>query len=171
MQDNNPKQKATLLLKNGNPRGDLNAVKKCNALNRRGERCGCPAMKGKKKCRLHGGKSTGPRTPQGLQNSRTARLKHGGYSKEFIEKKQEINAMSRLVEIMAKPGVSHPLALDVLKDSLLKGEHFDDGKSFPEDVDFKNLAFEDQLKIYKKLLSLLGRGTKSLAKFGAKVER
>jgi len=40
-----------------------------------------------------------------------------------------------------------------------------------EDVDFKNLAFEDQLTIYKKLTSLLGRGTKALAKFGAKVAK
>lgn len=34
------------------------------------------------RCRLHGGKSTGPRTPEGLEASRRARWKHGQYSAE-----------------------------------------------------------------------------------------
>jgi hypothetical protein len=34
------------------------------------------------RCRLHGGLSTGPRTPEGLERSRRARWKHGGYSVE-----------------------------------------------------------------------------------------
>ena len=33
-------------------------------------------------CRLHGGKSTGPRTPEGLEASRRARLTPGVYSRE-----------------------------------------------------------------------------------------
>jgi hypothetical protein len=32
--------------------------------------------------RLHGGKSTGPRTPEGLERSRRANWKHGYYSRE-----------------------------------------------------------------------------------------
>jgi hypothetical protein len=34
------------------------------------------------RCRLHGGKSTGPRTPEGLQRSRRANWKHGRFSQE-----------------------------------------------------------------------------------------
>jgi hypothetical protein len=34
------------------------------------------------RCRLHGGKSTGPRTPEGLERSRRANWKHGYYSRE-----------------------------------------------------------------------------------------
>lgn len=34
------------------------------------------------RCRLHGGKSTGPRTPEGLERSRRARLVHGYYTAE-----------------------------------------------------------------------------------------
>ncbi len=30
------------------------------------------------RCRMHGGKSTGPRTPEGLERARASRLKHGG---------------------------------------------------------------------------------------------
>jgi hypothetical protein len=34
------------------------------------------------RCRMHGGMSTGPRTPEGLERSRHARWKHGAYSRE-----------------------------------------------------------------------------------------
>ncbi len=34
------------------------------------------------RCRLHGGKSTGPRTPEGLERARRANWKHGRYSAE-----------------------------------------------------------------------------------------
>ena len=34
---------------------------------------------------MHGGRSTGPRTPEGLERSRRARWKHGRYSKAAIE--------------------------------------------------------------------------------------
>jgi hypothetical protein len=35
------------------------------------------------RCRLHGGKSTGPRTPEGLERMRQSKFKHGRYSKEL----------------------------------------------------------------------------------------
>jgi hypothetical protein len=34
------------------------------------------------RCRVHGGLSTGPRTPEGLARSRRSNWKHGHYSKE-----------------------------------------------------------------------------------------
>ena len=38
----------------------------CNALSKRTrQRCQAPAIKGKTKCRFHGGKSTGPKTAEG----------------------------------------------------------------------------------------------------------
>jgi hypothetical protein len=37
------------------------------------------------RCRLHGRKSTGPRTPEGLERSRRARLVHGYYTAEAKE--------------------------------------------------------------------------------------
>ncbi len=58
---------------------------RCGARTRRGQPCQAPAIKGKKRCRMHGGRSTGPRTPEGLERSRRARWKHGRYSKAAIE--------------------------------------------------------------------------------------
>jgi len=41
------------------------------------------------RCRLHGGLSTGPRTPEGLERSRRARWKHGRYSREAKQAARE----------------------------------------------------------------------------------
>jgi hypothetical protein len=35
------------------------------------------------RCRMHGGPSTGPRTPEGLERLRKARTKHGSYSADM----------------------------------------------------------------------------------------
>ena len=52
----------------------------CGARNRRGSPCKCPAMPNGR-CRLHGGLSTGPRSPAGLKASQTSRRIHGRYSR------------------------------------------------------------------------------------------
>ena len=68
-------------LKNNNPAGDPNKAPRCGAKTRRGTSCKAPAMPNGR-CRLHGGKSTGPKKPEGLERSRKANWKHGHYSKE-----------------------------------------------------------------------------------------
>jgi hypothetical protein len=67
--------KETVLLKNGNPQGDPNSAPRCGAQTRANTSCRAPAMKNGR-CRLHGGKSTGPRTPEGLERSRKANWQH-----------------------------------------------------------------------------------------------
>lgn len=62
----------------------------CGARTRRGTACRAPAMKNGR-CRLHGGKSTGPKTPEGLERMRQAKIKHGLYSSEFIDFRRLIN--------------------------------------------------------------------------------
>lgn len=42
------------------------------------------------RCRLHGGLSTGPKTPEGKQKSRLAVLKHGFYSKSALEERKHL---------------------------------------------------------------------------------
>ncbi|MBY0404299.1 MAG: hypothetical protein K2X66_10405, partial [Cyanobacteria bacterium] len=49
--------------------------------------CRQPSMKNGR-CRFHGGKSTGPKTADGLERSRNANLKHGEYSQEIKEERQ-----------------------------------------------------------------------------------
>lgn len=50
----------------------------CTAQSKRtGEQCRAPAISGKSKCRFHGGKSSGPKSPEGRQRCAEARTVHG----------------------------------------------------------------------------------------------
>jgi hypothetical protein len=46
------------------------------------------------RCRMHGGKSTGPRTSEGLERMRRANTRHGIYSEES---RRQMRAMRKLV--------------------------------------------------------------------------
>ena len=75
-------------------RFDLRTVRKCGAKTRNGSPCRQPAMKNGR-CRLHGGKSTGPKTQEGLERSRKANWKHGFYSAEAKEERRTIRRFLR----------------------------------------------------------------------------
>ena len=75
-------------LRNNNPRGNPNAAPRCMARTRQGTPCKSPAMKGEKRCRMHGGKSSGPTTEEGKIRARKANMKHGHYTAEAIELRQ-----------------------------------------------------------------------------------
>ena len=78
---NEPRATRCGWLKNNNPPGDPSNAPRCGAKTRKGTPCRAPAMPNGR-CRMHGGKSTGPRTPEGLERSRKANWKHGYYSAE-----------------------------------------------------------------------------------------
>jgi hypothetical protein len=62
----------------GNPRGNpgLNMAPRCRARARSGESCRSPAM-ANGRCRMHGGRSTGPATAEGMARMTAARTTHG----------------------------------------------------------------------------------------------
>jgi hypothetical protein len=47
------------------------------------------------RCRMHGGASTGPRTPEGLARSRRSRWKHGLYSSEASAERKRVRDLIR----------------------------------------------------------------------------
>ena len=49
----------------------------CGAKTRSGFPCKNPATKGKQRCRMHGGRSTGAKTPEGRAKLRALHWKHG----------------------------------------------------------------------------------------------
>jgi len=81
-------------LKNGNPPGDPSKAPRCGARTRQGTPCRGPAMRNGR-CRMHGGASTGPRTPEGLERSRKARWKHGERSQAAIQARRRLSAVLR----------------------------------------------------------------------------
>jgi hypothetical protein len=53
---------------------------------------------------MHGGKSTGPRTAEGLARSRRANSKHGNYSAEAMALRREIAQARRFLRAIARDG-------------------------------------------------------------------
>jgi len=77
----------------------------CTAKSKRsGVQCRAPALKTSKaqKCRVHGGKSTGPKTQDGIQRIRKANMTHGNQTKQAkeIRVKALIN-LAHLQDVMA----------------------------------------------------------------------
>ena len=63
-----------------------------------GTACQKSPLKGKNRCRLHGGLSTGPRTAEGRARIAAAHYRHGRRSKKFIEMRAKIWAELRIIE-------------------------------------------------------------------------
>ena len=79
--------------------------KRCLAKTRRGTPCQKAALKGKTRCRLHGGLSTGPRTLEGKARAAEAHTKHGRRSRVRMEKIKFINgALRRIIYELKRDG-------------------------------------------------------------------
>ena len=79
-----------------------NAAPRCGAKKRRtGTPCGSPAM-ANGRCRIHGGKSTGPKTKEGIENIRKTHLKHGQRSAEAVRRRKEGMALRREIKWLAE---------------------------------------------------------------------
>ena len=75
----------------------FNQAPRCGAHTRSGAGCLQPSM-ANGRCRLHGGHSTGPRTPEGRERIRAARTVHGGYNadnRRLAELIRELKARSK----------------------------------------------------------------------------
>ena len=81
-------------LNNGNPPGDLRNAKRCGAKTRKGMPCQGPAMPNGR-CRMHGGPSTGARTPEGKARCRMSNYKHGHCTYAAINERREAKRKAR----------------------------------------------------------------------------
>ena len=71
--------------------------RRCLAKTRRGTECQKPAIKGRSRCQLHGGRSTGPRTEEGRARIAAAHYKHGNRTKERLAENKERAAGNRQI--------------------------------------------------------------------------
>jgi uncharacterized protein YjcR len=69
----------------------LNSAR-CGAKTRSGGSCRSPAVKGKSRCRMHGG-AKGSGAPKGNQNA----LKHGAFCKAALQERAEMSELIREV--------------------------------------------------------------------------
>ncbi len=75
----------------------LAASPRCGARTRAGRACQAPAMPNGR-CRMHGGASTGPRTPEGLKRMRDAKTSHGRYTAQH----RELMRLFRALDVATK---------------------------------------------------------------------
>jgi len=67
---------------------NLRGAPRCKATTRARTECQCPAVKGRKRCRLHGGHSPG--APKGHSNGN---YKDGAFTAEAIEERKWVKSM------------------------------------------------------------------------------
>ena len=65
-------------------------ARQCRAKTRRGDPCQSPVVRGKNRCRMHGG-ARGSGAPHGNQNA----LKHGRYTAEAIARRRKVRELVR----------------------------------------------------------------------------
>ncbi len=89
-----PTSQRTGPLRNGNHRGNPNLAPRCGAKARTtgGNPCQAPAMKNGR-CRMHGGKATGPTTLDGHARLAAAHTTHGYYTPENRAERRRIAAL------------------------------------------------------------------------------
>ena len=76
---------------------------RCQAKSKRTkQQCRSPAIRGKRVCRIHGGKSTGPKTEQGRNLCGDAKTLHGRETRAIRAKRQQVLAELKLLERMGK---------------------------------------------------------------------
>jgi len=87
-------KEATIILADGRIR-----CRRCQAKSKRsGQQCRKPALKSKNVCGFHGGRSTGPRTPEGRQRIADAKAVHGGETRAKRRERSESDARMRNFE-------------------------------------------------------------------------
>ena len=75
---------------------------RCLAKTRRGTKCQSAAYKHNGRCRLHGGQSTGARTPEGLQRISEANLRHGRRTKTKLAANRHSADVGRRIKAQLK---------------------------------------------------------------------
>jgi hypothetical protein len=75
----------------------LQSAPRCGARTRRGSPCAAPAVRGRRRCRMHGG-GVGSGAPRGNKNA----LKNGRFTREALEQRSSVNRLIRAgLEVLA----------------------------------------------------------------------
>ena len=78
---------------------------RCQAKSKRTkQQCRSPAIRGKRVCRIHGGRSTGPRTKEARNLCGAAKTLHGHETRAIRAKRQQALAKLKLLESVCKGG-------------------------------------------------------------------
>jgi hypothetical protein len=71
---------------------------------------------------MHGGKSTGPKTAEGIERIRASRTIHCRYSQESIAGRREARALIRFIRALLRSEATTELEVQSALDALTSGE-------------------------------------------------
>lgn len=139
-----------------NRAGNPPTAPRCGARTQGGSSCLSPAIRGKRRCRLHGGLSTGPTTLAGLERGRPSRWKHGGYA---VGARQRATAwaLKRVEKMRAEWGERGRTAQAIIK--------------VPRRQTRVRLVFEDPTVAYLAYLTQLAKEVRALRRRRARQAR
>ena len=77
--------------------------RQCNARSKRTkQQCQAPAARGRSVCRFHGGKSSGPKTPEGRARCASAKTVHGRETRAIRAQRREELAVLQSLEALGR---------------------------------------------------------------------
>ena len=77
--------------------GPMLSSPRCGAKTRSSKPCKSPAVRGKRRCRMHGG-APGSGAPRGNQNA----LKHGQFTRQAVEERRRVQDLVRKSRMLLK---------------------------------------------------------------------
>lgn len=86
--------------------GEAWCGRRCGAKTRAGSPCKRPAIAGKGRCRLHGGRSTGPRSADGRARIAEANLKHGQRTNSKLAENRERSQAHREINFALRSRIA-----------------------------------------------------------------
>ena len=99
----NPLPQATKIMYEHNPIEEpTTKPRRCGAKTRSGTPCAKYAITGKRRCRLHGGLSSGPKTAEGRARIAQANLRHGKYVGWRAHREREKQYFAEIRRLMAE---------------------------------------------------------------------
>jgi hypothetical protein len=75
---------------------------RCGARTRRGAPCRSWSVRGRRRCRMHGGKSTGPRTAEGRARIAAANTTHGERTKAAKAERAQLAKLGKAIRLLGK---------------------------------------------------------------------
>ena len=75
---------------------------RCGARTRGGAPCKSWPVRGRRRCRMHGGKSTGPRTAEGRARIAAANTTHGERTKSALAERAKLAKVKRAISLLGQ---------------------------------------------------------------------